>query len=76
MKIEWEESDITCGRRVSSPSGKETFLIGYAASTASQKRFVTVSLLDGMVTDLKTKLEVAKVLNDGKLIPIELLRES
>lgn len=71
MKVTWEADDITPGRRYSKPGIKEVWLIGYIPDVHGLKRYVSVSLNDGMVTDPCEQKNISKSTNG--YLPCELL---
>jgi hypothetical protein len=77
MKVEWQADDIKPGRRYGKPDTKERWLIGYVAGTecleTPSKRYVSISLSDGMVTQSLTAADMAAVLNKYGYQPEELL---
>lgn len=73
MKVSWEESDIKVGRQFGRPVMSERFIIGYAAAEQSERRYVTVSLSDGMVSPMHSKRELAISLTESGYTPAELL---
>lgn len=72
MKFIWEAKDIVGGRRYGRPGLNEVWIIGYM-SDESVPRHVSISLSDGMVTEARTKDQLAKALSDDGYMPIELL---
>lgn len=73
MKVEWEESDIVTGRKYSKKGISEIWMIGHVTHLFGAGKYVSVSLSDGMVTDVFTKEDLAKDLTEGEYVPLELL---
>jgi hypothetical protein len=73
MKVTWEPDDITPGRRYSKKGLRERWIIGYLAELDGPSRYVSVSESDGMVTQARTKEEVARMLTQHGYLPLELL---
>lgn len=74
MKIEWSAEDIEVGRIVGKPDLRERWMIGYLAAGdpgPSDRRYVLVSLSDGMVTQAETKNALAILLNKNSNMPVE-----
>ncbi len=74
MRIEWSADDIEVGRIVGKPDLRERWMIGYLAAGnpgKSDRRYVMVSLSDGMVTDPETKDALAILLNKNDNMPAE-----
>lgn len=73
MKFIWESSDITPGQKYSREGIGETWMIGYRAEIANGRRYVSVSLNDGLVTEPKTQKELAIELSEQGYVPAEFL---
>ncbi len=74
MKVTWETSDITGGRRFGSPNTDERFMIGYAYIASNPKPTIAViSLCDGMTTLFHDAETVVSRLNECEYVPMELL---
>ena len=73
MKVTWEAQDIKPGRWYSKPDISEKWIIGYLPNAPVEKRFVSVSAQDGMVTHTSTSEELAEQLTSGGYYPMELL---
>jgi hypothetical protein len=75
MKFTWEPEDIQAGVVVSHRNEKgEHYILGYQGMSAGKenKRWVKVSLRDGMTSDRKTPHEMAEFLNTGNNVPVYL----
>jgi hypothetical protein len=73
MRITWEEKDIRAGLRYGKSSIRERWIIGYIASSTQEKRWVSVSLMDGMVTPAHSQHELAISLTESGYVPEALL---
>lgn len=74
MKVTWEEKDIICGRTLGKEGLNEQWLIGYRVTPPGDyKRYVTISLSDGLVSDPSTKEHLAGMLTDHGYLPKELM---
>ena len=73
MKVTWEAEDINPGRRYSKPGIGEKWIIGYMSDVYGPARYVSVSEHDGMVTEPRTKAQVAQMLTENGYLPVELL---
>ena len=73
MKVTWEADDIKPGRRYSKPGIGEKWILGYISDMDGPARYVSVSDQDGMVTEPRTKEQVAQVLTENGYLPVELL---
>lgn len=73
MKVQWEEKDIVAGRRYSREGLRETWQIGYLSGDLSEARYVSISMVDGMVTLPLTKAQMAENLTEHGYLPVELL---
>lgn len=71
MKVTWETEDIRPGRRYSRADISEVWMIGYDPELGEQ--FASVSLLDGLITDFKTRERMAKDLTENGYVPLELM---
>lgn len=80
MKCIWEEEDINAGQRYAKNEKTEVLIIGYLSLKPGQqseedekaeRHTVGISTVDGMVTCLSTKQELAQILTEGKYLPIE-----
>lgn len=74
MKFIWEESDIKTGRMYSRVDINENWMIGYRSYAVEEARFVSISMVDGMVTAPLNKNEMADMLTRGGYVPIEFLK--
>lgn len=72
MKVEWEAEDIVMGRRVTRYRGDEVYMLGYQGFLGP-KRYVLVSLSDGMTSECYTRVQLAEQLNSGGLKPLEVV---
>lgn len=73
MKVIWEEKDITPGRRYTKEGIGEKWIVGYLSGALGDARYVSVSDQDGMVTEPRTKEQIAQILTDNGYLPVELL---
>ena len=73
MKVIWESADIVAGRRYSREGLNDTWLIGYLSNETTEKRYVSISMSDGLVTLPKTKETLAYELTENGYVPVELL---
>lgn len=74
MICKWEREDIKPGRIIGSPAIKARWMIGYIASADSkERRWVMISLDDGMVGAPKFDHELADAISCSGLLPSELL---
>lgn len=73
MRVSWEEADVTPGRQVGKATIRERLLIGFLAAEHGEKRFVVVSLADGMTQPAMTRGELATWLTEGGWMPATLL---
>lgn len=73
VKVIWDPDDIKPGRRFSKAGIKEKWSIGYISGMSAAARYVTVSDCDGMVTEPRTKEQMAQALTENGYLPIELL---
>jgi hypothetical protein len=74
MKVQWEEKDIRAGQRYGKPTIRERWIIGYDPSLLPhEKRWVSVSLSDGMVLRAHTQQELAVSLTESGYVPEALL---
>ncbi len=73
MRVSWEESDVKCGQQVGKATIRERLLIGFLAAEAGEKRFVVVSLSDGMTQPAMKRSELAAWLTEGGWMPAALL---
>lgn len=73
MKIIWQEEDIQVGRIYGRPGMKETWMIGYRPEIDGTIRYVSISMVDGMITLPQTKAEMAEILTSNEYCPIEFL---
>lgn len=70
MRVIWHETDIRPGIRYGSATIKEQWMIGYLAeSSANEKRWVSISLMDGMVTAAQTAQDLAISLTQSGYLP-------
>lgn len=77
MRVTWEEKDIRAGLRYGKATIRERFIIGYDPSLpAGEKRWVSVSLADGMVTRAQSAHELAVSLTESGYVPESLLTKS
>jgi hypothetical protein len=78
MKVIWEESDIFAGRRYTKLGTTEIWLIGYrvdiTAPKNAAKRYIQISLSDGMCCAEGTAAQLAPALTEQGYIPIELVK--
>ncbi len=73
MVCNWHKSDIRGGLIIGRPNLNERWVIGFLAQINDECKYVTVSCVDGMVTKMRTKEELALMLTKDKYIPAELL---
>lgn len=77
MKVIWEEEDIRPGRKfVKTGSRKDTkdiWMIGYLCKTTTGNSYVSISMTDGLCSELVEKKELAEILNKQQYTPLELL---
>ena len=73
MKCIWDEADIKCGQVVGKANKSERVTLGFLSNVFNSERFVTVSSLDGMVSNPMTKKELADSLTRYEYLPVELL---
>jgi hypothetical protein len=74
MKVTWDEKDIRAGLRYGRATIRERWIIGYDPTLpAGEKRWVSVSLQDGMVTRAQTAHELAVSLTESGYVPEALL---
>ena len=73
MKVTWEEKDINPGRIYSKEGIDEKWIIGYLSAMDGPECYVSVSNRDGMVTDPRTKEQMAQLLTENGYLPVELL---
>ena len=75
MKVTWGAEDVKCGQIFGLPSTSERGIIDYDPTMQDKHAgFMLVSLADGMIIcPPTTKFLIAKKLNDGDYLPIELL---
>lgn len=73
MKIIWQEVDIKVGRIYGKRGMKETWMIGYRPEIDGAMRYVSISMVDGMITLPRTTTEMAEILTSNEYWPIELL---
>lgn len=77
MKVIWELSDISAGRRIGHPTRSERWLIGYRAGVGMETNphWSLISLSDGMVmtSNFETKSQLADRLNKNGEVPEEWL---
>ena len=80
MKVVWEDADIVVGRRYTKPGTNEVWLIGYRVDiepqdqTKGPKRFVQISLNDGMCCCDATAADIALALTHQGYVPLELAK--
>lgn len=65
----WEPEDIIHGNRYTRAGIDEIWMLGYVVGRAGS--IVSVSLLDGMVTQKKTVLEMVEMLNSERYVPTD-----
>lgn len=75
MKFHWESTDIRAGRKYSRPTIKEIWMVGYLSNVHDDRRYVSISMSDGMVTVPYSAEELATTLTDGRYVPIEFLNQ-
>ena len=74
MKFIWEASDIKPGRKYGRADISERWMIGYLGALGGDKpRYVSVSTIDGMVTDASGREELARELTEHGYVPAEYL---
>ncbi len=73
MKFQWETLDIKAARKYSRAGIKEVWMIGYLSNVHEDRRYVSVSMSDGMVTVPYSAEELAVNLTEGRYVPIEFL---
>lgn len=73
MKVIWGPNDIISGRRYSRDGLAEKWIIGCLSTAESDERYVSVSELDGMVTNPHTKEQLAAMLTENAYLPVEIL---
>lgn len=73
MRVSWEEADVKPGQQVGKATIRERLLIGFLAAEAGDKRFVVVSLSDGMTQPAMKRGELATWLTEGGWMPASLL---
>jgi hypothetical protein len=61
MQVTWEVEDITPGRRYGKKGIGETWIIGYICAMDGPARYVSVSDHDGLVTEVGTKEQLARM---------------
>lgn len=84
MKCIWEEEDICMGQRFSRNNKTEVLIIGFRTPICESEketekisypkkdqRYVSISTIDGMVSQDMTKSEYANYLTEAKYLPIE-----
>lgn len=76
MKVEWEPDDIIPGRRYGRNGLNEVWLIGYLAEANAPRKFVSISMFDGLVTRALTCEELAAELTHAGYVPVEILDNS
>ena len=80
MKAIWEEDDIIAGRRYTIPETNEVWLIGYRVDIEPQdqpkgpKKFVQISLNDGMCCCEATAADIARTLTYQGYLPLEFIK--
>jgi hypothetical protein len=65
----WGEKDIIAGSRYSMGRGEEVWMIGYLSFETSKRRYVSISTIDGLVTDRKTREQLAEDLTKSGYRP-------
>lgn len=76
MEIKWDAEDIVTGVRVRKPGTNEAWILGFFDSAPGRDdRFAMVSLLDGMICELRTRESLAQDLTDGGYQPCALIGE-
>jgi hypothetical protein len=73
MKVTWEEHDIQPGQQIGKESIRERQMIGFLAAEHSEKRFVIVSLSDGMTQPPMGRKELSIWLTEGGWLPASVL---
>jgi hypothetical protein len=73
MKFVWEDSDIVVGSRYSREGVREVWMIGYLPAL-DERRYVSISLSDGMVTHPLYKHEMALSLTGQEYVPEKYLK--
>lgn len=74
MKFIWEERDIIAGRRYTREGISEEWLIGFRAEAVlARECWVSVSLNDGLVTDLMSKNLLSDELTRNEYVPVEFI---
>ena len=73
MRITWEEGDVQPGKQIGKPTIRERLLIGFLAAEVGEKRFVVVSMSDGMTQPAMKRGELAAWLTEGGWSPAVLL---
>ena len=71
MKFTWEEEDIVPGRKIVQGTEGKIWVIGWLPHIAEAERYVLVSLVDGIVTPPKSKEQMATMLTQGGMVPVE-----
>ena len=74
MKVTWEAGDIRTGRLYGKVGAGEMWMIGYVVNVSGINGYVSVSMNDGMVTEQKTKEEMAKTLTECGYLPKEIMK--
>ena len=70
MGYVWGEKDIIAGRRFSWGCGEEVWMIGYLSFVLSKRRYVSISTIDGLVKDRKTREQLAEELTKSGYRPL------
>lgn len=78
MRVIWEEMDIIAGRRLAAEGVAEQWIIGYSVlvdgSHGNRNEYILISLDDGALQQRGNKAELAKIITDSELIPLELMQ--
>ncbi len=76
MKIQWQADDIKSGRTVGKIGRSERWMIGYEGTPENpDRRYVLISLSDGLVSPPATAEMMAADLNKSGEIPVEFLAQ-
>lgn len=73
MKVIWEAQDIRPGRKYGKPSHSEEWMIGFLSFVDGPQKYVSISMVDGMITPPMGELELAKSLTESGYVPVEIL---
>ncbi len=73
MRFIWDKDDVYVARKLSRPAMLEVWMIGYIYDKDSKKKYVLISLNDGLVTAESTREEMADTLTEGCYVPLEFL---